>query len=87
MTAPQRERFKVYESTADSFGDYVDLIGTARRYATALEHAANPEQYAHAVTQAGYATDPSYAEKWLAIYHGDRLDNALRGIDLPLPAP
>lgn len=86
-TAPQREQFKVYDSTADSFRDYVDLIGTARRYTGALEHAANPEQYARAVTKAGYATDPSYAEKWLAIYHGDRLENALRGIDLPLPTP
>jgi flagellum-specific peptidoglycan hydrolase FlgJ len=37
------------------------------------------------VTEAGYATDPSYADKWLAIYHGDRLEQALRGIDLAEP--
>jgi flagellar protein FlgJ len=87
VTAPQRERFRAYGSTAESFADYVDLISTARRYADALTQTADAEAYAHAVTKAGYATDPSYAEKWLAIYHGDRLTQALRGIDLPQPAP
>jgi flagellum-specific peptidoglycan hydrolase FlgJ len=29
------------------------------------------------VTAAGYATDPAYADKWLSIYHGDRLTSAL----------
>jgi flagellum-specific peptidoglycan hydrolase FlgJ len=37
------------------------------------------------VTKAGYATDPAYADKWLQIYHGQRLDHALRGLDLPTP--
>ncbi len=85
VTAPQRESFRAYGSTAESFTDYVDLISTARRYADALTQADNPEAYARAVTKAGYATDPSYADKWLAIYHGDRLEQALRGIDLPRP--
>jgi flagellar protein FlgJ len=85
--APQREQFRAYGSTADSFADYVGLIGNARRYAAALEHAADPEAYARAVTKAGYATDPSYADKWLAVYHGDRLEQAMRGIDLPLEKP
>jgi len=85
VTSPQRERFRAYASAAESFSDYVDLISTARRYAGALEQAANPEAYARAVTEAGYATDPGYADKWLAIYHGDRLEQALRGIDLPQP--
>src|SRR6185503_1776654 len=77
-----REPFRAYASTAESFGDYVNLIGTSRRYAGALENARNPEAYARAVTDAGYATDPAYADKWLAVYHGDRLTQALRGLDL-----
>jgi flagellar protein FlgJ len=85
VTVPQRESFRAYGSAAESFADYVDLIGTARRYAGALEQGSSPEAYAHAVTKAGYATDPDYASKWLAIYHGDRLEQALRGIDLPQP--
>ncbi len=86
VTAPKRERFRAYGSTAESFADYVELISTARRYADALANAGDAEAYARAVTNAGYATDPVYADKWLAIYHGDRLTQALRGIDLP-PAP
>jgi flagellar protein FlgJ len=83
VTAPQRESFRAYVSTAESFGDYVQLISTARRYAGALEHRGDAEAYARGVTNAGYATDPAYADKWLEIYHGDRLTQALRGIDLP----
>jgi flagellar protein FlgJ len=83
VTAPQREAFRAYDSTAASFKDYVELISTSRRYADALPHAGDAEAYARALTKAGYATDPSYADKWLAIYHGDRLAEALRGIDLP----
>jgi flagellar protein FlgJ len=78
-----REPFRAYGSTAESFADYVSLIRTARRYAAAIENAHEPEAYARAVTEAGYATDPAYADKWLAIYHSDRLEHALRGIDLP----
>ncbi len=85
VTAPQLERFKAYGSAAESFADYVGLISTARRYADALTQADNPEAYARAVTKAGYATDPDYADKWLAIYHGRRLEQALHGIDLPQP--
>jgi flagellum-specific peptidoglycan hydrolase FlgJ len=33
------------------------------------------------VSDAGYATDPDYADKWLAIYHGERLGEALRGLN------
>jgi flagellar protein FlgJ len=87
VTAPQRARFRAYGSTSESFSDYVDLIATARRYAGALEHGGDPEAYARAVTDAGYATDPKYADKWLAIYHGDRLEQALRGVDLPAQTP
>ena len=87
VTAPQREQFKAYASTAESFADYVDLVGAAKRYAGAVEQAGNPEAYAREMTKAGYATDPKYADKWLAIYHGRRLEQALQGIDLPLPTP
>jgi flagellar protein FlgJ len=83
VTSRELERFRAYDGAAGSFADYVSLIATARRYAGALENAGNPEAYARAVTAAGYATDPSYANKWLAVYHGERLKQALRGMDLP----
>jgi peptidoglycan hydrolase FlgJ len=74
----RREEFRAYPHTADSFADYVSLISSSPRYAAALEKAHDAEAYARAIGAAGYATDPDYAEKWLSIYHGDRLGGALR---------
>jgi flagellar protein FlgJ len=75
---PERAEFRAYPSTAASFADYVDLISGTPRYASALAQAGDPEAYARAISAAGYATDPAYADKWLAIYRGGRLDGALR---------
>jgi len=83
VTSRERESFRAYDATAGSFADYVSLIATARRYTGALASAGDAQAYARAVTDAGYATDPDYADKWLAIYNGERLKQALRGVDLP----
>jgi flagellar protein FlgJ len=76
----RREAFRAYESTAASFSDYVDLISSAPRYAAALESRGDAEGYVRAIADGGYATDPEYADKWLAIYHGERLAGALRNV-------
>jgi flagellar protein FlgJ len=76
----RRADFRAYPSAAASFADYVELIGGTPRYADAVARAGDAEGYARAVTAAGYATDPQYADKWLSIYHSDRLDSALRGL-------
>jgi flagellar protein FlgJ len=83
----RKETFRAYAQPADSFADYVRLIAGSPRYAAALERAADPEAYARAVADAGYATDPDYVQKWMAIYHGDRLDFALRDIKTPPSVP
>lgn len=76
----RREEFRAYGASEESFADYVELISTSPRYAAALEHADDPERYARALHDAGYATDPDYAEKWLAIYRGERLRSAVDGL-------
>ena len=54
------EPFKVYETPADSFRDYVKLLTGAARYSKVL--AANtPQQQFIELQKAGYATDPKYA--------------------------
>ncbi len=63
----ERAAFRVYDSPADSFADYVDLIRSAPRYQDALASAAEPEAYLRELQAAGYATDPAYADKILAI--------------------
>jgi len=64
----ERASFRVYDSYQESFRDYVDFIKNNPRYEMALETTADPEAYAKELQQAGYATDPHYADKVIDIY-------------------
>jgi flagellar protein FlgJ len=83
----KREVFRAYGQPAESFADYVRLITSSPRYAAAREHASDAEAYARAVGDAGYATDPAYVQKWMSIYHGERLDTALRDLKTTASVP
>lgn len=61
-----REGFRVYDSYDQAFADYARLIDTAPRYAPARA-ASSPTSAARALQDAGYATDPNYADKLVAI--------------------
>jgi peptidoglycan hydrolase FlgJ len=61
------ERFRAYESPADSFRDYAALIRDSARYANARGAGDNVEAFATALQQGGYATDPHYAQKIAAV--------------------
>lgn len=67
--------FRVYESYQQSFDDYVDFIKTNPRYSNAIKMAENVEQYMHELQQAGYATDPNYADKVIKVYQGKAINN------------
>jgi flagellar protein FlgJ len=68
-------RFRAYESFEESFQDYVRLIKSNPRYGDALKQADSPERYLRGLQQAGYATDPKYAEKIIRIYRGATMNN------------
>jgi flagellar protein FlgJ len=61
------ERFRAYESPADSFRDYARLIGNNARYENAVGTGDNIAAFASALQQGGYATDPNYARKLVAL--------------------
>ncbi len=61
-------QFRAYDNFGASFDDYASLISGSRRYAGAVAVAADPQAYAKALQEAGYATDPRYAEKILNLY-------------------
>jgi flagellar protein FlgJ len=61
------ERFRAYDSPADSFRDYAALIRGSSRYANARGAGDNVEAFASALQQGGYATDPQYAQKIAAV--------------------
>ena len=63
--APQRmvQRFRAYDNPIDAFRDYARLIGRSPRYAEVMQNLHSPRAFAQEVQQAGYATDPRYAQK------------------------
>jgi flagellar protein FlgJ len=61
-----KARFRVYGSYMEAIGDYVKLLTNNPRYAQ-VATARSPEQAAHALQKAGYATDPHYAKKLVSV--------------------
>jgi len=57
------ERFRSYDSYEDSFRDYMNLLKTSKRYEHAVSQADNSAGFVSALQDAGYATDPDYAQK------------------------
>jgi len=73
--------FRSYASPADSFADYVRLLKTNPRYRKALQAGSSAREFARTLQQAGYATDPHYAEKISAIAGGATLKRALAAVE------
>lgn len=73
----ERADFRAYASPAESFADYVRLLKRSPRYAQALQAGGDVRGFAQALQRAGYATDPSYADKITAIANGPTLRKAL----------
>lgn len=57
------ESFRSYASYGDAFQDFARLLRGNGRYAGALANTGNAHAYAQSLQQAGYATDPRYADK------------------------
>ena len=69
----QRERaaFRAYDGYEQSFRDYISFLKDSPRYQIALQSTADPSAYLNQLQQAGYATDPNYAQKISNILAGD----------------
>ncbi|TKB47254.1 flagellar assembly peptidoglycan hydrolase FlgJ [Ferrimonas sediminicola] len=61
----RRSEFRVYDSIEQSFQDFVEFVRRPR-YQDALD-AGNDEGFIRGLQQAGYATDPHYADKVLQV--------------------
>ena len=72
----ERAAFRAYGSYEESFADYARFIREQPRYQEALRQVGTPRGYIQALQQAGYATDPDYARKVMAIYRGDSIQQA-----------
>lgn len=59
----EKAAFRSYDNYQESFNDYVRFLNENPRYARALEQPADPVRFIRHLHQAGYATDPKYADK------------------------
>jgi flagellar protein FlgJ len=74
----QREKaaFRSYASYADAFADYARMLTASPRYASVVGQS-DAAAFAQSLKDAGYATDPMYADKLVRIISGKTLQNAL----------
>ena len=63
VAVQKKEPFRVYDSIAQSFDDFVEFLQSNPRYQKALDVANNPAQFLDELQAAGYATDPNYSNK------------------------
>jgi flagellar protein FlgJ len=60
------EKFRAYDSYADSFKDYAKLLSENPRYKNVM-NAQDPATFAYGLQRAGYATDPEYGDKLVRV--------------------
>ncbi|HKR76506.1 MAG TPA: flagellar assembly peptidoglycan hydrolase FlgJ [Rhodanobacter sp.] len=80
-------QFRAYDSPAQSFRDYANLIASNPRYAAARGHGDDVRGFASALVRGGYATDPSYAEKISAVASSPQMRAALAALKNPAGVP
>jgi flagellar protein FlgJ len=61
------EKFRAYDSYADSFKDFANLMRNNPRYENVMSNLQDVNGYAQAMQKAGYATDPNYATKLASV--------------------
>lgn len=68
---PQKriEKFRAYDSYADSFRDFANMMRNNPRYDNVMSNTGSTAGYAQAMQDAGYATDPQYASKLQRVIH------------------
>ena len=79
--------FRAYASPAESFADYVRLLKSNPRYQQALAAGKDIAGFARGLQRAGYATDPTYANKIASIANGPTLGKVLSAIGTTVAGP
>jgi flagellar protein FlgJ len=78
----ERSQFRAYDSVAEALDDYVNFIQSRSRYQQALQHGGSDEHYINSLQEAGYATDPAYAEKVMDIMSGQTFNQTLAVLNM-----
>jgi len=86
---PQRQwaQFRAYPNLKAGFEDYVSFLKSNPRYSDAIESGLDAETYATSLQDAGYATDPNYAEKIRGIIQSPLFNQALGELKIEMKLP
>ncbi|MBT8077587.1 MAG: glucosaminidase domain-containing protein [Gammaproteobacteria bacterium] len=87
IAARQVEEFRSYPSLAATFDDYATVLADKSRYRDVIGKGDDIGGFASALQDAGYATDPAYAEKVMRVAGSDTLRDALAGLKIQNDAP
>ncbi|OIQ89696.1 peptidoglycan hydrolase FlgJ [mine drainage metagenome] len=74
--------FRAYQSAADSVQNYAQMMLGSPRYQSVRGHGGDIAGFASALQHSGYATDPDYARKLLAVAQSPTMRQALAAVDL-----
>lgn len=69
--------FRAYADYAASFKDYASFLQSNPRYQAVLQQVDNPNAFAKALQDSGYATDPDYGKKIQDIMQRSPIESAL----------
>jgi flagellar protein FlgJ len=85
----QREvaRFRAYPDVAAAFDDYAEFIAGNSRYDGVRDRGSDVAGFATALQEAGYATDPAYADKISRILESSAMQSAMRGLKEAVTPP
>lgn len=72
-------RWRKYPDWLTCIADHATFLLTNHRYAPAFVHSDDAEAFTHVVAACGYATDPAYADKIIAVMHAHNL----KALDTP----
>jgi flagellar protein FlgJ len=84
VAVKKKDNFRAYATFRDSFNDYVDFLHSNPRYSRALDSTGDARAYFIELQQAGYATDPRYAEKITAVMEGPVMQRAVERLKIEL---
>ncbi len=76
LPRPESARFRAYSSVAESVKDYFEFLTGNPRY-DGVSKANTAADFGRSLAEAGYATDPDYADKIERLATGDRLDKLI----------
>lgn len=82
-----RDEFRAYPGLREGFEDYVNFLKGNARYDSVTRGGLTPEEFAGSLQDAGYATDPEYADKIKEIVNSPRLNDLVGQLKFDTDGP